>query len=511
MSLTIQNHTAHITRAEQRHLSSATPVERPLTLASAMFNFINVGLSKQIGIPQMTDDVRKVMAVFQPSEKYGDGMYVTPELADGTRMELDYLSDVAFLRIFQQNNKLYSQTPLPYGTEFTTYLKEFVVNENNLLPDWKTWAGQGPAEELRTDALERVSECVKNSNPVLDLSNLNLSNIPPHLPLHITTLIIDGNQLKTLPSLPAGLSELRAKDNQLSRLPELIPSSLTTVDLSNNQLTAFPLLPPAVTTIDLSGNKLCRLQGIPQSVTHLFLSNNPQICVVIPDFKEFRNLKEINLDGLGLKKLPSLPPTITRLTLNNNPLHTIPALIEFTQLEALSINNTHIKKLPHLPIGLKYFSANDNELMSLPYLPPSLKQLELINNKLSIFCADLLPGLETLNLADNQLSYIMGPFSHHLKKVDLQNNRLIDLPALPEGLEELILENNKLRLLRELPKSLQVLHIDFNRLILPPVLPGKLLRKIDSLEPFLKQTFFSDKGNYYNDEKQLARASFVIE
>ena len=67
--------------------------------------------------------------------------------------------------------------------------------------------------------------------------------LPPQL--MVTKLDCRGNQITTLPELPASLIELRCPDNQLTTLPEL-PDSLTELYCDSNQLTALPELPTSL-------------------------------------------------------------------------------------------------------------------------------------------------------------------------------------------------------------------------------------------------------------------------
>ncbi|XTZ39719.1 hypothetical protein ACQYRI_06945 [Salmonella enterica] len=66
---------------------------------------------------------------------------------------------------------------------------------------WQAWLNDAsPGDgELRDIAVARLQECLHSGNTVLDLSHLHLRTLPEILPLHLTTLILNGNPLLHLP------------------------------------------------------------------------------------------------------------------------------------------------------------------------------------------------------------------------------------------------------------------------------------------------------------------------
>lgn len=466
------------------------PVSAP-SLPEVTLEYIMNGVYKPNVIPEMSERVCRVMKAFRPSVKYGDSLYQTPAMEDGSIYELDYVGAEAFVRIFQKAGLLYSLTPLPANAKITTFLKTYVSSEN-ILAEWEAWAAVYEPGELRVTALERIKDCVARNTSVVNLGHLNLYSMPQYLPPNIKTLILRFNYLTTLPFLHDGLECVCAHFNRLSTLPPDYPASLKELDVNFNRITSLPDFPATLTSIYLNGNKLKNFRGLPRTATLLELGDNPVDSDKIPDFSQFRNLNTLGLQKLGLKKFPSVPPTLHTLYVDSNPLRQIPDLTRLNQLRVLAIDDTKITQLPPLPQTLTELCARDNKISSLPPLPSSLKTLlislnkltvveelpssleevDLCHNKLSRFCADL-PNLRELKLANNKITHLEGPLSRKLTLLDITHNQIRVIPSLPPTLVEL--------------------HIEFNKLIAPPR---------DDL-PALKS--FSDEVNRYHDGVRAVR------
>jgi len=106
---------------------------------------------------------------------------------------------------------------------------------------------------------------------------------------HFTSLKIlgcYGNELTSLPPLPAGLEELYAADNQLTVLP-LLPCGLTHLSVAGNKLTALPVLPNTLEVLWCGGNGLTKLPRLPSSLKRLYCEHN--------------RLRSLNLMGIDLE------------------------------------------------------------------------------------------------------------------------------------------------------------------------------------------------------------------
>src|SRR5437016_4436971 len=89
----------------------------------------------------------------------------------------------------------------------------------------------------------RIKDCFDNEETELDLSYLNLRELPEKLPASLKKIYCYNNQLTKLPEkLLASLKIIYCYNNQLTKLPEKLPASLKRISCYNNQLTKLPLI-----------------------------------------------------------------------------------------------------------------------------------------------------------------------------------------------------------------------------------------------------------------------------
>lgn len=432
MPLPIEGSIASSSSTSSIFMTLSPPAACPVPLAKSILQFVAEGANKPTTVPPVNDNVLTVLSAFSPSVKYFEDLYVTPTLKDGTRVELDYLSDEAFLRIYKKDDDLYSLTPLPEGAKVTGFIKAFVVNKN-IQFIWERWAAEPVPGEHRDIALRRFKECTAHKSHTLNLRELKLSSVPQYLPQHILVLGLSHNRLTSLPYLPEDLQYLHAENNLISDLPTEFPSKLFLLYISNNLLQKLPVLPQTLRYIDVSGNKITDFQGLPLTAQFLNLGNNPHCINKSLDFRCFRDMERLFINGLGLKKVPPLPPQIKSLEMSDNPLVDIPALTEFKTLTTLDINNTRIKKIPPLPESIEILYADDNYISSFDAILPSLKTLSLEGNRLTVFRPGAYPNLTHLLLCDNKITRIEGSFSDKMIIMNLSYNLLREIPPLPEN------------------------------------------------------------------------------
>jgi Leucine-rich repeat (LRR) protein len=119
------------------------------------------------------------------------------------------------------------------------------------------------------------------------------------------------------------------------------------------------------------------------------------------------------------------------------------------------------KKIDNLPLNLDEFIWIIN--------------LDLSNNELVIIDA-LPPLVERLNLSYNSILEIADVLPITLESLNIFNNALVTLPPLPGGLTELDCSENKIEQLPEdLPNKLVKLSCNLNELVDLPTLPESLL------------------------------------
>lgn len=161
------------------------------------------------------------------------------------------------------------------------------LQEENFDAQLNQWVSQGEKGERRTSAATRITACREGLNRELDLSNLNIKNLPQCIGelTALRRLDLSSNELTALPGNIANLTaleELSLTFNQLTIFPNCVTQlqGLEKLDLSFNNLTKLPesiVSMTALTELDLSFNQLTAISsrvGDLTALTQLDLSFN---------------------------------------------------------------------------------------------------------------------------------------------------------------------------------------------------------------------------------------------
>ena len=443
-----------------------------------------------------------------------------------------------------------------------------ISRPGSLLDKWEKWTQQDnqAADENRTEAIKRMRAWLSADQPgemLLSLSSLNLTSLPSSLPVSLQKLDVSDNQLSSLPQLPPSLQELDVSNNQLSSLPQL-PASLQELDVSNNQLSSLPQLPASLQELDVANNQLTSLPQLPASLSRLCGFKNrltslpenimaglgPGCNIYVEDNplseQERNSLRAIGNapgyqgprihfsmepaqhnvsqpgstshspeDGFARQRRsdPSEPGISRRSPLQNVLLAQVRGqsriereyLVEWAEWvqqapdenrteavermkawvkavqpdTALDLESLGLTSLPRrLPDSLRELNVSDNQLISLPALPDSLQVLHAARNQWLTSLPTRLPAsLRELNVSDNQL-ISLPTLPASLQELSAFRNQLTSLPALPNSLFRLYVFENQLTSLPELPVSLQRLEVSRNQLTsLPENITARLGRE----------------------------------
>ena len=219
---------------------------------------------------------------------------------------------------------------------------------------------------------------------------------------NITKLLIDHNNLKTLPhaSLLPHLQELNCAANLLTTIP--FYAKLTALNVSHNMLTNLAsYYLSELASIDCSYNPNIILHGIFPQCSSLYLTNN--------------NLTKLNLIFF---------PKIVYLDCSHNNLSQIDNSQRVALIE-LNIQHNQIvelETLPHLTILL----ADYNSIQVVPTYN-KLVRLSIPHNAVRTICTQ--PCLRILIADHNQIN-LVGKMSQ-LKTVDLSHNCLTHFAVEP--------------------------------------------------------------------------------
>ncbi|WP_157607696.1 3-coathanger stack domain-containing protein [Runella limosa] len=339
------------------------------------------------------------------------------------------------------------------------------------------------------------------------LQTLNISNNPltclPVLPVTLTKLIVNPNEVKCLPKLIPGLQVYNKNNEQIATppvCPLYIPDSNFALAIRRTCFSCIDdcnyLLPPAFTlkSLNISEGKITSLSGIDQFTSLETLDCSYNLLTELPGLP--LSLKSLNCSYNKLTSLPSLPVTLTKLECNNNKLEHLPALPD--KLSWLSCANNQLNCLPFLPNTLVYLViAGNSKIICLPnrvkglyivynqgifYLPvcgvADANFLKVIQNNCPNCidsCYNLLPGvtdITVLDVSNKNITDLTGISAFiGLKTLDCSKNSITCLPALPATLSKLVIDADKIRCLPNLIPGLQVYDSAGNLITTPPVCP----------------------------------------
>jgi internalin A len=232
------------------------------------------------------------------------------------------------------------------------------------------------------EVLELIQRAKDERAGKLDLSNKNLTEIPPEIPqlTSLQHLILSINQISEIPEALAQLTSLQylyLSDNQISEIPEALArlTSLQSLDLDNNQISEIPEALAQLTSLQELNLRNNQISEIPEALAHL------------------TSLQELNLDNNQISEIPEALAHLTSLQflfLYNNQIREIPeALAQLTSLQRLDLDNNQISEIPEALTqltSLQYLDLRNNQIREIPEALAhlvNLKRLVLENNPIT--------------------------------------------------------------------------------------------------------------------------------
>lgn len=370
------------------------------------------------------------------------------------------------------------------------------------------------SNDARQIALERIEQAAREKIEKLDLSFLQLTELPPEIGKlsHLKYLDLRSNRLTTLPPEIANLTQLTSfyvVKNQLETLPLEIGElcHLERLHLSYNHLET---LPPTF--------------GQLVALNELYLSHN--YLTSLPEEIQFlTHLKQL---ALSFNQLQTLPSTfghlhhLTWLDLNSNKLTAIFQGIEhLSSLSELNLSYNQIKRLSPEMGQLSSLVELNLSYNQIEILPPEIGQLQtldflyLSHNLLTILPPEIgqLKSLIILDLIYNHLNFLPSEIGHLKKLTELRLNRnnLRNLPAeiaYLTRLSKLSLKGNKLTYLPteiiQLAQFSKLNYLDLSENLLP--IPPEVIWKKN--EPRIIIDFY--KQNLTGITKPLNEAKVLL-
>ncbi|GBL09934.1 Internalin-A [Microcystis aeruginosa Sj] len=235
------------------------------------------------------------------------------------------------------------------------------------------------------EVLELIQRAKDERAEKLDLSNKNLTEIPPEIPqlTSLQYLNLRNNQIREIPEALAQLTSLQylyLYSNQIREIPEALAqlTSLQVLNLNNNQIREIPEALAHLTSpqgLFLDNNQI---REIPEALAHLtslqylYLNNN-QISEIPKALAQLTSLQHLFLNNNQIREIPEALAQLTSLQdldLSNNQISEIPeALTHLTSLQRLYLDNNQIREIPealaHL-VNLKGLVLGNNPITNVP-------------------------------------------------------------------------------------------------------------------------------------------------
>ncbi len=206
----------------------------------------------------------------------------------------------------------------------------------------------------------------------------------------------------------------------------------------------------------------------------LDITNNP---IQQLDLSKNKKLHTLTLKSLQLQSIDfSSNPDLDHVAIENCSFNEVdfsqnPELsnltIRETNITSLNLeNNPDIWKLILADIPLTTLDVSNLSKLGLLYITGTqIETLDLSQNK-ALY--------DQTNLSRNRLSSVVFNNSADVWKIDLSNNQLTELPALPSRVSNLNISNNQITELPELPPVLKYLYANNNQIEELPQLPSTI-------------------------------------
>jgi Leucine-rich repeat (LRR) protein len=272
---------------------------------------------------------------------------------------------------------LFYKSDLKYKKHNNFNLEDYKINN----PDVNELYGED------MDTLQfRLNDCLKTGGLVLDISHLDLEELPD-IPNSVKQLYCSDNDLIDISKLKylINLQVLDISNNKINKLPNFHPN-LKELSCKNNYLTNIDTLSscPLLKRLDCSYNK----------ITHIPILNNLQILVCNNNIiSKIENLYKLH-----------------RLVCSYNNIHTINNLFNLKNMEC---NNNLLDNIKNHPKLLTLYCEN-NKIKKLENLD-SIKICCCYKNNISKL--DYFKTLDEL-YCDKNINKISSKYSIHAARVD---------------------------------------------------------------------------------------------
>lgn len=307
----------------------------------------------------------------------------------------------------------------------------------------------------------------------------------------VEMLFLKGQEWKAVPPSIRQMTRLQSldlSDNRLTDLPDWLGEleHLQTLILSGNVGLPTDLIISLIPQLHTLEVRAIGWKQLPTSIYRLAslksldISEN-EIEKLALKWGQWPQLKHLNCSGNALKKLPKTIGQLSQLRaldLAYNQLTQLPdSLGQCQELDHLNVSNNRLRVLPRSLgqlVQLSELIMTKNRLKRLPASVGDcvmLRRLYLSANRLTQIPTTLsrLQWLSELQLSQNKIKRWPAVIQDcpRLVRVDISHNQVVALSDLSacKTLEDLNISNNQLTTINALPPTLKKLQLDRNRLI----------------------------------------------
>lgn len=332
-------------------------------------------------------------------------------------------------------------------------------------------AYQKKQEAKRIARLEDFQNLDPDSTSALDLSGLNLSELPDLSSFRkLKDLELQGNNLVLFDQKKISsdsLTELNLSKNKWEKLRFSKSYTVKSLKLNDCELDKVPRSIKKLKKLkrlELSGNMIRKLPSFIKKMRSLeeININFNGIQVSEKDIRKLKDLKIVQFIGNEIEYIPdniSELRSVKKLNFSQNNISSLPnSMAELDSLESLILYKNNFDSIPDLVFSIRTLTELDFYYNNLTEIPASINRLA---------------SLELLFLSYNSITKIPEELRDldNLLKLYIHHNELVGLPPW-------IVEF----------KKLEVLDVGYNKLaVLPDLSSLKSLKEVDVQENYLSE------------------------
>jgi internalin A len=336
---------------------------------------------------------------------------------------------------------------------------------------------KGYQEALRRIDFVKQSMGTENEIFELDLSNLNLTEIPSEINelIHLNTIILKFNKITEIKNLDAlvNLSSLNLLSNQITEIKNLDALvNLSSLNLLSNQITEIKNLDALVnlSSLDLRANKITEIKNLDALVNLSSLRLSANKITEIKNLDALVNLSSLDLHSDQITEIKNLDALVnlSSLDLHFNKITEIKNLDALVNLSSLDLYYNQITEIKNLDALVNLSSLNllSNQITEIKNLDAlvNLSSLYLHYNQITeIKNLDALVNLSSLRLSANKITEIKNLDALvNLSSLDLSSNQITEIKNLDAlvNLSSLYLNYNQITEIKNLDALVNLKGID---------------------------------------------------